>query len=149
MYFMYHDGPGEYVSALTPYEAGKQFSGRGGGGGAGGGRGAPGGGRGEVAAAPSTQGIQAFDPETGKTVWKYELTQGSLSAGVMATAGGVVFSATPEGNFVAFDAKTGAPLWRFSTGAGISTSPMTYAVDGKQYVVISSGGMVYSFGLPD
>jgi PQQ-dependent dehydrogenase (methanol/ethanol family) len=142
MYFMYHDGPADYVSGLTPFVPGPQYVGRGTAGAGGGGAAPP-------APTPVTQGVQAFDPETGKTQWKFELTQGSLSAGVMATAGGVVFAATPEGNFAALDAKTGKPLWRFTTGSGIATSPMSYSVDGKQYVVISSGGMLYSFALPD
>jgi len=139
-YFIYHDGPQEYSSGAATFTPGQQYLGRGRGGG---------GGAAPPNPTPSTQGIQAFDPETGKTVWKYELTQGSLSAGVMATAGGVLFAATPEGNFAALDAKTGKPLWRFTTGSGISTAPMSYSVDGKQYVAISSGGMVYSFALPD
>jgi alcohol dehydrogenase (cytochrome c) len=91
----------------------------------------------------------AFDPETGKAVWKFELTQNSLAHGVLATAGGLVFAASPEGNFFAVDAKTGKALWRFGAGASIPSSPMSYSVDGKQYVAVSSANVLYSFALPE
>ena len=91
----------------------------------------------------------AFDPETGKAQWKFELTESSLSAGVLATAGGVVFAASNEGNFIALDAKTGKALWKFGAGASIPSSPMSYSVNGKQYVAVSSANVLYSFALPD
>ena len=93
--------------------------------------------------------MQAVDPETGKTQWKFPLTQGSLSAGVLATAGGLVFAASREGNFLALDAKTGQVLWHFGAGAEIASSPMSYAIDGRQYVAVSSAGALYSFALPE
>ena len=62
--------------------------------------------------------------------------------------GGVVFAATPEGSFVGLDWPTGQPLWRFRTGGQISASPMSYAVDGQQFIAISAGNVVYSFALP-
>jgi PQQ-dependent dehydrogenase (methanol/ethanol family) len=142
MYFMYYDGPGQYSIGPAPYEPGKQFQGRG----AGGGFGPPAAGNGQ---APPSQGLMAFDPETGKPVWKFELTQGGLAPGLMATAGGLVFAASQEGNFMALDAKTGKALWRFGAGASIPSSPMSYSVDGKQYVAISSANVLYSFALPD
>jgi alcohol dehydrogenase (cytochrome c) len=142
MYFMYYDGPGRYSIGPAPYEPGKQFQGRG----AGGGFGPPAAG---TAEAPPSQGLMAFDPETGKPVWKFELTQNGLAPGLMATAGGVVFAASAEGNFMALDAKTGKALWRFGAGANIPSSPMSYSVDGKQYVAISSANVLYSFALPD
>ena len=69
--------------------------------------------------------------------------------GLMATAGGVVFAATREGNLVALDAKTGAHLWHFQTGGNMAASPMSYAVDGRQYVAISAGNVLFSFALPE
>jgi alcohol dehydrogenase (cytochrome c) len=91
----------------------------------------------------------AFDPESGKIQWKFALTQGSLAPGVLATAGGIVFAASAEGNFMALDAKSGKALWRFGAGATVSSSPMSYAVDGKQYVAVSSANVLYSFALPE
>jgi alcohol dehydrogenase (cytochrome c) len=136
VYFAYHDGAGRYSSGPAPYEAGRQFWGRGSGGGF------PG------PAAADEQGVQAFDPETGKAKWKFQLTQNSLSAGVLATAGGLVFAATREGNLIALDAANGKALWHFGAGAEIASSPMSYAVDGRQYIAISSAGVLYSFALP-
>lgn len=137
MYFAYIDASSRYSSGPATYEAGRQFWGRG----SGGGFSPPG--------AGDSQGIQAMDPETGKVQWKFELTQASLAAGVLATAGDVVFAASREGNFIALDAQTGRALWYFGAGADIASSPMSYSVDGKQYVAVSSAGVLYSFGLPD
>lgn len=137
MYFAYHEGGGRFASGPAPYEPGRMFYGRGSGGG-------------PPAATPEdSQGVAAIDPETGKIQWRYELTQNSLSAGVLATAGGVVFVASREGNFIALDARTGKPLWHFQAGNEIASSPMSYAVDGKQYVAVSSAGVLFSFALPD
>src|SRR6185503_20404338 len=93
------------------YEAGRQYQGRGNGGGFG----PP-----PAGAQPNTQGVMAIDPETGKVQWKFELAQASLPPGVLATAGNVVFAATTEGYFIALDAVTGKLLWRFNTGAQIA-----------------------------
>ena len=137
---MYHDGPDVYVSGPTPFEPGTQYSGRGT---------RRGIGDGHPMKRRLRTAIQAFDPETGKTQWKFELAQGGLAPGFLATAGGVVFAATSEGNFLALDATTGKALWHFTTGVQMASSPMSYSVDGKQYVAISSSGTLYSFGLPD
>ena len=141
MYFMYYDGPGRYSIGPAPFEAGKQFQGRGNGGGFG----APP----AEGQAPPSQGVMAFDPETGKVQWKYELTQNGLQPGVLATGGGVLFAASAEGNFMALNAKTGKELWRFAAGASVPASPISYSVDGKQYVAISSANVLYSFALPE
>src|SRR5579871_125980 len=136
LYLVYHDGSSTYTSGPAAYEPGKEYWGRGTGG------------RGGGVPSTESQEIMAIDPATGKVEWKFELTQGSLAAGVMATAGGVVFAASREGLFLALDAKTGKALWRFGAGADIPSSPMSYAVDGKQYVAVSSAGVLYSFALP-
>ena len=140
MYFAYHDGPQNYVSGPERFERGKQYNGRGA---------ARGGVQTPANEAPPSDGVQAFDPETGKTQWKFQLSQGGLAPGVLATAGGLVFAASTEGNLFALDAKTGEVLWHFTTGAIISSSPMSYSVEGKQYVAVTSSGIVYSFALPD
>ena len=61
----------------------------------------------------------------------------------------LVFAASNEGNFMALDAKTGKSLWRFNAGPNIPSSPISYSVDGKQYVAVSSANVLYSFALPD
>ena len=68
-------------------------------------------------------------------------------AGVMATAGGLVFGGSNEGNVFALDASTGKALWDFQTGGAVRTNPMGFAVDGKQRVVSTGGSTLYVFGL--
>ena len=82
--------------------------------------------------------LKAIDPNTGETVWEYK-NEAPLWGGVMATAGGLVFTGTPEGRFVAFDAETGEELWSFQTGSGIVGQPITWEQDGEQYVAVMSG----------
>jgi alcohol dehydrogenase (cytochrome c) len=67
---------------------------------------------------------------------------------VMTTAAGLVFFADDQGFFEAVDAKTGKSLWHFNTGQSLHASPMSYAVEGKQYVAIASGSDLFSFALP-
>jgi alcohol dehydrogenase (cytochrome c) len=138
-YLVYHDSPGNFSAAPQAYEAGRQYQGRGNGGGFG----AP-----PAGTAPNTQGVMAIDPETGKVQWKFELTQAALPPGLVATAGNVVFAATTEGNFIALDALTGKLLWHYNSGAPLASSPISYAVGGRQYVAISATGAVLAFALP-
>jgi alcohol dehydrogenase (cytochrome c) len=83
-------------------------------------------------------GIMAWDPVKQQQVWlnKDELP---LTGGVLATAGGLVFHGDVKGWFKALDAKSGKVLWKFNTGSGILAAPMTYTLDGKQYVAVVSG----------
>ncbi len=70
-------------------------------------------------------------------------------SGVMSTAGGLVFYGDNTGGaLVAVDAKTGAPLWKYDTGQVWKASPMTYAIDGRQYIGAVAGSTVMVFGLP-
>jgi alcohol dehydrogenase (cytochrome c) len=87
---------------------------------------------------PITGSVTAIDVTTGKVVAKQE-TKYPMLGGVLATAGDVVFVGYPEGAFVALDGKTLEELWRFETGAGINAPPITYEVDGKQYVAVAVG----------
>jgi mono/diheme cytochrome c family protein len=73
---------------------------------------------------------------------------GTLPGRVLATAGGLVFAASRESNFLALDARSSKALWHFGAGAEIASSPMSYAVDGRQYIAVSSGGALFSFALP-
>ena len=68
---------------------------------------------------------------------------------MLATAGNVVFGAIRDGNLVALDAKSGAHLWHAQTGGSLAASPISYAIDGRQFVAIAAGNMVYAFALPE
>ena len=94
-------------------------------------------------------GIKAVDPETGKTVWDFKLFQGSLANGVLATAGNVLFASSRDGNLIALDAKTGKHLWHYQTGGNHAASPISYAIDGRQYIALTAGNMLFSFTLPE
>jgi alcohol dehydrogenase (cytochrome c) len=65
----------------------------------------------------------------------------------LATAGDLVFSASVDGYFYALDARTGVPLWHISLGGPVHAQPMTYAVNGQQYVSMTIGNTLYTFGL--
>jgi alcohol dehydrogenase (cytochrome c) len=141
LYLEYSENGQRYVSAPSPFEAGRQYIGRA----------QPGAASvGPRPGEPSpSAGIKAVDPETGNTMWDVKIFQGSLTNGVLATAGNVVFGAIRDGNLVALDAKTGAHLWHVQTGGSLAASPMSYAVDGRQFVAIAAGNMVYAFALPE
>src|SRR5258707_5485158 len=91
------------------------------------GRSEPGGGR-----------IVALDPKTGNIVWHFD-TVSTPTGGVLATAGGLVFAGDAEGYLIAFDAHTGKVLWRFQAGGTIIAPPISYALDGRQYIAVAAG----------
>jgi alcohol dehydrogenase (cytochrome c) len=91
--------------------------------------------------------IRALDVATGRQQWEFELHSPPW-AGVLSTAGGLVFGGTNEGNFFALDEATGNALWQFQTGGAISANPMSFAIDGRQHVAIAAGGALFVFGLP-
>ena len=92
--------------------------------------------------------VRALDVKTGKQMWDFKLPSPTW-AGVMSTAGGLVFSGSNEGNFFALDAKTGKPLWQFQTGGAIRSGPMSFLADGKQHVAVAGGHALFVFALPD
>jgi alcohol dehydrogenase (cytochrome c) len=139
MYLQYSENGQRYISAPARFESGKLYIGRA-----------------TPSGAPVTRkpgepepsaGIKALDPETGKTMWDFKIHQGSLANGVLATAGNVVFSAMRDGNLAALDARSGKHLWHFQTGAAMNASPMSYAVEGRQFVAIAAGNTLYAFTL--
>ena len=135
LYHMFNDSQGFVASAPATYEKGKQYLGRG--------TGTP------PPAPPAKQGLQALDTKTGKVLWQFLTTRASNSSGVIATRGGVVFICTPEGQFIGLDMKTGKALWHYRVGGPITASPISYAVDGQQFIAFTAGNMVYAFALPD
>ncbi|MCY3759623.1 MAG: PQQ-dependent dehydrogenase, methanol/ethanol family [Gemmatimonadetes bacterium] len=82
--------------------------------------------------------FDAYDPVTGEKKWSYR-SKYALLASSLATGGNLVFTGDPEGRFLAFDAESGEVLWSFNTGSGHRGSPITYAVDGTQYIAVPSG----------
>ncbi len=132
LFLVFNESGNRYVRAETPYEPGKGYWG---------GRTLP--------VEGSYVGIRALDTTTGERKWEHKISQGSLAAGVMASAGGIVFAGTREGNLIALESATGKLLWRFQTGGTIASAPISYAVAGKQYIAIAAGGVLYSFALPD
>jgi len=81
-----------------------------------------------------------MDPATNRLVWQKH-TDWSLSTnGMLTTAGDVMFIGQPDGYLVAYDIHNGQELWRFQTGAGVHTAPITYKIDGEQYVAVFAGG---------
>jgi alcohol dehydrogenase (cytochrome c) len=93
--------------------------------------------------------LRALDLQTGKTVWEVpQVGEGNSWGGVLATAGGLVFYGDDSGALAAVNARTGAPLWHFQTNESFRASPMTYAMDGKQYVAVAAGSNIVSFALP-
>lgn len=108
-----------------------------------------GGGTRRVPGETSQKFLRAIDIQTGKIAWEVpELSPGFGLPGVLTTAGGLVFYGDDSGAFAAVEAKTGKPLWHFHTNESWHSSPMTYAVDGKQYVGVSVGSNIIAFALP-
>ncbi len=90
--------------------------------------------------------VRALDALTGEQRWEFRLPSPAW-AGVMATAGGLVFGGSEEGNFYALDEETGKPLWDFQTGGSIAANPISFNIDGRQHVAIAAGHSLYVFGL--
>ncbi len=82
--------------------------------------------------------LRAMDPKTGKEVWRYK-NYSPLWAGVLATAGNLVFTGNPEGYLIGLNAKTGDVEYKFNTGSGVVGSPVTWEMDGEQYISVLSG----------
>ena len=72
----------------------------------------------------------------------------SPTGSVLATAGGLVFVGDAEGYLIALDAQTGKPLWRFQTGGTIIAPPISYALNGRQYITVAAGQIIIAFSLP-
>jgi alcohol dehydrogenase (cytochrome c) len=124
------------------------------GGGGGGGRGAanttPMGG---IALAPNVKTdeegygvVRAFDPRTLDKKWEFKMNDITW-AGVLSTAGDVVFSGNREGYFFALDARNGTLLWKAAVGGQVNSGPMSYSVNNRQYVAVAAGTALFSFAL--
>jgi alcohol dehydrogenase (cytochrome c) len=98
-------------------------------------------------AAPFTGALRAIEPGTGNIKWEWKHPSPTWS-GVLSTAGGLVFTGDAEGNFSALEAASGKILWHFQCGASVYSSPMTFAIEGKQYVAVAAGSSLFTFALP-
>ena len=84
--------------------------------------------------------LQAWNLDTGKKVWSHPFANSQFWGPVLATGGGLVFmGGTNDRYFHAFDASTGKVLWQFRTSSGIIGVPVSFQVDGKQYIAVQSG----------
>ena len=92
--------------------------------------------------------VMALDPRTGQQKWKFEQFD-VTDSGILTTATDLLFTGGREGYFHALDARTGELLWKVALGGQIANGPITYAIDGKQYVSVISGNSLITFGLRD
>ena len=91
--------------------------------------------------------IRAIDPKTGEKKWDYRLSAPSTEAGILTTASDVLFSGGRDGAFYALDARDGKLLWETNLGPSVSAGPMTFSVNGKQYVSVQAGSSLFTFSL--
>jgi alcohol dehydrogenase (cytochrome c) len=93
-----------------------------------------------------TGAILALDPKTGEPRWTYPMAD-VTDAGVLTTASDLVFSGGREGFFFALDARTGALLWKGAVAGIVQSGPMSYAVNGRQYVAVAAGNTLYGYAI--
>src|SRR5258708_22312780 len=92
--------------------------------------------------------LRALDYRTGKVVWNHEIGNGESISGILTTAGHLLFSADNSGNLLALDPATGKTLWHLNAGGQMTASPMTYELDGRQYIIFAVQDVLYAFALP-
>ncbi|MDT8399203.1 MAG: PQQ-dependent dehydrogenase, methanol/ethanol family [Pseudomonadales bacterium] len=92
--------------------------------------------------------IQAIDPHSGDIVWKFDMSD-VTDSGVLSTASNLVFAGGREGYFYALDARDGTMLWKQSLGGQVASGPISYEINGRQYIAVSAGAGLFVFGLPE
>ncbi len=132
LYVNAYDGETRYFVRDEEYVEGERYTG--------------GGGETPEPAARYHSAIRALSPQDGAIAWEYPI-QPRSTAGVLSTAGDVVFSGTVDGYFFALDAHSGEELWHVNLGAQVHAAPMSYMVDGTQYVAIAAGNVLFTFAL--
>jgi alcohol dehydrogenase (cytochrome c) len=90
--------------------------------------------------------VRAIDPMTGDRKWEYKMSD-VTDAGIMTTGSDLLFSGGREGYFFALDARNGQLLWKANLGGTVASGPMSYSVDGKQYIAVSAGSSLFVYGL--
>lgn len=91
--------------------------------------------------------LEAIDYTTGKIRWKHELGNGEVGAGLLSTAGNLLFTADTASNLLALDPATGKTIWHVNLGAPMASAPMTYQLGGKQYLLTPAGGSIFAWTL--
>jgi alcohol dehydrogenase (cytochrome c) len=91
--------------------------------------------------------VRAYDPNTLERKWEYRMADITWG-GVLTTASDLVFSGGKEGYFFALDARSGTLLWKAALGGQVNSGPMSYSVNGKQYVTVAAGSSLFAFALP-
>jgi alcohol dehydrogenase (cytochrome c) len=90
--------------------------------------------------------LLAIDPQTGQKKWSFAMFDVDTS-GILTTASGLLFTGGREGYFHALDANSGAVLWKLDLGGDINNGPITYQIEGRQYIVVASGNSLFAFAL--
>jgi alcohol dehydrogenase (cytochrome c) len=90
--------------------------------------------------------VRAIDPHTGERKWEFKMND-VTDSGILTTATDLLFIGGRDGYFFALDARDGKMLWKAATGGHVSAAPMSYSVNGKQYIAISSGSALFTFAL--
>lgn len=96
----------------------------------------------------SNSTLRALDYRTGKVIWNHELGDDESISGILTTAGHLLFSADNSGNLLALDPATGNTLWHVNVGGSMDASPMTYELEGRQYLILPVQDILYAFALP-
>jgi alcohol dehydrogenase (cytochrome c) len=91
--------------------------------------------------------VEAIDYKTGKIRWSHQWETPAGRSGLMSTAGNLVFTGDNSSNLVALNATTGDPLWHSKLTAPVSNGPISYELDGQQYVVVAAGNTLWSFAM--
>jgi acido-empty-quinoprotein group A len=92
--------------------------------------------------------LRALDYRTGKVVWNHEIGNGESISGILTTAGHLLFTADNSGNLLALDPATGKSIWHLNAGGRLDASPMTYQLDGRQYLLFAVQDNLFAFALP-
>ena len=93
--------------------------------------------------------LEAIDYNTGSIRWKHEIGNGEGVAGMLSTAGHVLFTADNSDNLLALNPETGKTLWHVNLGARMQGAPTTYELGGKQYLLTPAGGVIFAWVLPE
>jgi alcohol dehydrogenase (cytochrome c) len=92
--------------------------------------------------------VEAIDPKTGDVRWRHEIGDGEGAAGILTTAGKLLFTADNSENLLALDPESGKTLWHVPAGGRMTASPMTYELNGRQYLLTPVQNVIFAWALP-